>query len=328
MTSVLSVKNLKVGLKSKGKISYPVENVSFNIKSGESVALVGESGSGKSMTALSIMGLLNSWNSQLKPKLEGSIEFTTKYGKTYSLLDMKDKEYDKVRGNDLSIIFQDPLYSLNPVIAVGKQVTEVILAHERVSNKQAKEKALGLFKQVGISDAENRMESFPHQFSGGQLQRIMIAIAIACDTSCLIADEPTTALDVTIQKQILNLLKDTQKKTEMAILLITHDLGVVSQFADKVAVMFQGNILEYGRVEQIFENPSHPYTRLLLQSIPTLDTDSGARLKTKKDFISEAGKAQGEIIFSPNNKGSDEFRELEAEHLVSKAFTREVGVDE
>lgn len=328
MNTVLNVEHLKVGLKNNGTVVFPVEDVSFSIKAGESLALVGESGSGKSMTAHSIMGLLSSWNSHLKPELKGNITLSTKTGNTHSLIGMSDREFDKIRGNDLSIIFQDPLYALNPVITIGKQITEVILAHEKITKNEARNRAVDLLTEVGIPEAESRIDTYPHQFSGGQLQRIMIAIAIACDTSCLIADEPTTALDVTIQKQILQLLKDTQKRKKIAILLITHDLGVVSQFADKVAVMFKGNILESGKVKDIFTNPKHPYTRLLLESIPTIDTDINVRLKTKKDFLSVEGKSIGEIIFDPDNKGNSEILKIDEDHFVSSAFTRKVGAHE
>lgn len=326
MQPVLKVKDLKITLKRKGKVHYPVERVTFDIHMGESLALVGESGSGKSMTALSIMGLLQSWNSQLKPEIEGSIDFTAKDGRTYALTSMNDKEYDQIRGNDLSIIFQEPLYALNPVISIGRQVIEVILAHEKISKSDASRRAVSLLEKVGIPDAASRMNAFPHQFSGGQLQRIMIAMAIACDTTCLIADEPTTALDVTIQKQILNLLKELQHERQMSILLISHDLGVVSQFADKVAVMYAGNILEYGYVKQIFENPIHPYTRLLLKSIPTLDTDPTVRLLTKKDFLSDHDKNPGELVFDPKNRGSFQMNVIEEGHYASEAFIREVGI--
>ena len=200
----------------------------------------------------------------------------------------KHKEYDKIRGNDLSIIFQEPLTALNPVVSVGKQIVEVILAHEKMSYEKAAARAVELLNQVEIPDAANRFDSFPHQFSGGQLQRIMIAMAIACNPTCLIADEPTTALDVTIQKQILSLLKKLQKENNMSILIITHDLAVVSEFADKVAVMYDGTIMEYGMVDKIFRTPEHPYTKLLLSSIPTLDTVPGSRLLTKEDYVFQA----------------------------------------
>lgn len=283
MENILKVKNLKIGIKNKKKTAYPVKNVNFEIKRGETFALVGESGSGKSMTALGVMGLLRSWNSYLDTEITGSIDFAGKDGKHYELTQLDEKGYDKLRGNDISMIFQEPLTALNPVVAVGKQIMEVILAHEKMSREQAKERAIELLEQVEIPSAEERFHYFPHQFSGGQLQRIMIAMAIACNPTCLIADEPTTALDVTIQKQILKLLKKLQKENNMSIFIITHDLAVVSEFADKVAVMYAGNIVEFGTVEQIFRHPEHPYTELLMKSIPTLDTIPGTRLLTKDE---------------------------------------------
>ena len=288
MEYVLRVSDLRIGIKNKKRIDYPVKNVNFEIGKGETFALVGESGSGKSMTALSIMGLLQSWNSYLDTEITGNVEFAGKNGRYYNLTSMKDKEYDKIRGNDLSIIFQEPLTALNPVVSVGKQIVEVILAHEKMSYEKAAARAVELLNQVEIPDAANRFDSFPHQFSGGQLQRIMIAMAIACNPTCLIADEPTTALDVTIQKQILSLLKKLQKENNMSILIITHDLAVVSEFADKVAVMYDGTIMEYGMVDKIFRTPEHPYTKLLLSSIPTLDTVPGSRLLTKEDYVFQA----------------------------------------
>ena len=288
MEYVLRVSDLRIGIKNKKRIDYPVKNVNFEIGKGETFALVGESGSGKSMTALSIMGLLQSWNSYLDTEITGNVEFAGKNGRHYNLTSMKDKEYDKIRGNDLSIIFQEPLTALNPVVSVGKQIVEVILAHEKMSYEKAAARAVELLNQVEIPDAANRFDSFPHQFSGGQLQRIMIAMAIACNPTCLIADEPTTALDVTIQKQILSLLKKLQKENNMSILIITHDLAAVSEFADKVAVMYDGTIMEYGMVDKIFRTPEHPYTKLLLSSIPTLDTVPGSRLLTKEDYVFQA----------------------------------------
>ncbi len=304
------MKDLKISLHGKNKISQPVQNVNFEIHKGETMALVGESGSGKSLTALSIMGLLQSWNSYLNPVIDGSIEFTGKDGQHYNIHQMSDKEFNKIRGKDLSIIFQEPLTSLNPVVSIGSQICEVILTHAKVTKKQAKAKVISLLQKVGIPDAENRLSAFPHQFSGGQLQRIMIAMAIACNPACLIADEPTTALDVTIQDQILNLLVDLQREQDLAILLISHDLGIVSQFADKVAVMYAGKIVEYGEVNQIFTQPIHPYTQMLIQSIPTLDMVPGERLMTKKDFVSEKGKRRGELIFDPTNRDDYPFQQI------------------
>lgn len=324
MGTVLKVTDLEIALLGKKTEKHIVEKISFEIQRGETLALVGESGSGKSMTALSIMGLLQSWNSYLKPKIGGEIAFTAKDGTNYRLNELSDKQYDRLRGNDLSMIFQEPLTALNPVVPIGKQLCEVILAHRKMKKAEAMDRALALLKEVNIPDAENRLSSFPHQFSGGQLQRIMIAMAIAGDTACLIADEPTTALDVTVQDQILNLLERLQREKQMAMLLITHDLGVVSQFANRVAVMYAGRIVEHGRVDQIFQNPVHPYTKLLIESIPTLETVPGERLLTKKDFLSELGKSRGELIFCPENGSYSPMEAVEEGHYVSAAFTREV----
>lgn len=324
MESVLKVQNLQIGLKEKKGVAYPVKDVSFEIKKGETYALVGESGSGKSMTSLCIMGLLQSWNSYRKPVISGSIELRTKDGKVQELTKLSDKEYDKIRGNDIGIIFQEPLTALNPVVSVGKQIAEVILAHENVSKKEAEERALELMKQVEIPNAEKRFDSFPHQFSGGQLQRIVIAMAIACNPTCLIADEPTTALDVTIQKQILTLLKKLQKEYGMAILIITHDLAVVSEFADKVAVMYAGHVVETGSVKQIFNYSKHPYTEMLISSIPTLDSVPGSRLVTKEDFLNGTCSSFRRWVFEPNQKTNNVKNMVEDGHFVSSIFMQEV----
>lgn len=322
MENILKVEKLRIGIRNKKNTVYPVENVNFEIKRGETFALVGESGSGKSMTALGVMGLLQSWNSYLDTEITGSIQFAGKDGTKYELTELDDKGYDKLRGNDISMIFQEPLTALNPVVSIGKQLMEVILAHENVSHEQAQKRAVELLKQVEIPSAEERFYYFPHQFSGGQLQRIMIAIAIACNPTCLIADEPTTALDVTIQKQILKLLKKLQKENNMSIFIITHDLAVVSEFAEKVAVMYAGNIVEFGTVEQIFSHPEHPYTELLLNSIPTLDTLPGTRLLTKDDFLYNPDKKVERKMFAPHHKNNISFKMLDEGHYVSTAFVQ------
>ena len=325
METILKVENLKIGLIEKKGIAYPVKDVSFEIKKGETFALVGESGSGKSMTSLCIMGLLQSWNSFRSPKITGTIDYTAKDRKHYDLTTLGEKEYDKLRGFDMGIIFQEPLTALNPVVSVGKQIMEVILAHENVTGEEAKARALDLLNQVEIPDAERRFDAFPHQFSGGQLQRIVIAMAIACNPNLLIADEPTTALDVTIQKQILLLLKKLQKQYGMTILIITHDLAVVSEFADKVAVMYSGHMVETGTVQQIFKKPEHPYTEMLISSIPTLDTIPGTRLVTKDDFLFGSGHAERAKLFAPEQEGEIRTQIVEEGHYVSTVFMREAA---
>ena len=325
METILKVENLKIGLIEKKGIFYPVKDISFEINKGETFALVGESGSGKSMTSLCIMGLLQSWNSFRRPKITGTMEYTAKDGKHYDLATLGEKAYDKLRGFDLGIIFQEPLTALNPVVSVGKQIMEVILAHENVTKEEARGRALELLKQVEIPDAEKRFDAFPHQFSGGQLQRIVIAMAIACKPNLLIADEPTTALDVTIQKQILLLLKKLQKQYGMTILIITHDLAVVSEFADKVAVMYSGHMVETGTVEQIFKKPEHPYTEMLISSIPTLNSVPGTRLITKEDFIAGLGNTDRAKMFAPEQETETEIRVVEEGHYISTVFMQEAA---
>lgn len=269
-TPILEVKNLQAYIPtSKGEIK-PVNDVSFSIKKGEILALVGESGSGKSVSSMSIMGLNAS---VIKYRPESSIMFEGK-----NLLVSKEKELRKIRGNEIAMIFQDPMSSLNPVHPIGRQIAESIVLHKRVSYKEARKTALKLLQKVGISDAERRLKDYPHQLSGGMRQRVMIAIALACDPKLIIADEPTTALDVTIQSQILNLLRELQDEFNLSILLITHDLGVVAETADRVLVMYCGKIVEEGGVEEIFENPAHPYTKGLMESIPSLFGPSKEKL--------------------------------------------------
>lgn len=325
METILKVENLKIGLIEKKETAYPVKDVSFEIKKGETYALVGESGSGKSMTSLCIMGLLQSWNSFRKPEITGTLDYVAKDGKHYDLTTLGEKEYDKLRGFDMSIIFQEPLTALNPVVSVGKQIMEVILAHENVTKDEAKRRALNLMNQVEIPNAEKRFDAFPHQFSGGQLQRIVIAMAIACNPNLLIADEPTTALDVTIQKQILLLLKKLQKQYGMSILIITHDLAVVSEFADKVAVMYSGHMVETGSVGQIFKKPEHPYTEMLISSIPTLDSIPGTRLVTKEDFLSGSRNFKRLKVFAPEQNTEIELKAVEEGHYVSTVFMQEAA---
>jgi oligopeptide/dipeptide ABC transporter ATP-binding protein len=269
---VLEVKNLYSYIPtSKGAIN-PVNNISFTIGKGEIVALVGESGSGKSVTALSIMGLN-------APSIKYGKDSVISY-KGDNLLKMKKRQLKKIRGNEISMIFQDPMSSLNPLHPIGKQIAESIQIHQGVSYKKAKETVIHLLSKVGIPDPESRLRDYPHQLSGGMRQRIMIAIALACNPSVLIADEPTTALDVTIQAQILNVMRQLQKDTNISILMITHDLGVVAEMADRVLVMYCGEIVEEGNVHSLFQNPQHPYTKGLLASVPKLRGASEKYLHT------------------------------------------------
>lgn len=267
---LLEVKNLKSYFPTHRGDVKAVNDVSFMIGKGEIVALVGESGSGKSVTALSVMGLNAP---SIKYGENSSISF-----KGENLLKMKKRKMKKIRGNEISMIFQDPLSSLNPLHPIGKQIAEPIQIHQGVSYKKAQQTVINLLNMVGIPDPESRLGDYPHQLSGGMRQRIMIAMALACNPSLLIADEPTTALDVTIQAQILNIMRGLQKDTGVSILLITHDLGVVAEMADRVLVMYCGEIVEEGDVYSIFQNPQHPYTKGLLASIPKLKGASEKRL--------------------------------------------------
>ena len=243
--------------------------VSIHLKEGEVLGIVGESGSGKSVTAYSLMGL-TAYPGRL---IGGTLDFNG-----HHINDMSEKEMRRIRGNEVSIIFQDPMTSLNPVYTIGNQIREVILLHTGKSKKEANERAKELLTLVGINEPEKRLKQYPHELSGGMRQRVMIAIALACEPKLLIADEPTTALDVTIQAQILELMMDLKEKLGMAIIMITHDLGIVARMCEKIAVMYAGKIVEYGTTDEIFYEPKHEYTKGLLRSIPRLDSKDHERL--------------------------------------------------
>ena len=273
---LLSVKNLSTEFPVKKGIVRAVEDVSFDVDQGEILAIVGESGSGKSVTSLSIMGLL----AEPGHVAGGSLEFEGK-----DLATLSEKQYRELRGNDMAMIFQEPMTSLNPVYRVGNQIVEAIRTHEKVSKAEAKARAVDLLRKVGIPSPEARINDYPHQMSGGMRQRVMIAMALACNPKLLIADEPTTALDVTIQAQILDLLRRLRDDTGMAVLLITHDLGVVSETADRVVVMYCGQVVEEAEVRTLFDHPMHPYTLGLLKSIPRLEDDESKRLYMIKGMV-------------------------------------------
>lgn len=261
--TILSIENLRIHFETFAGEVQAIRGVNLNLQKGETLALVGESGSGKSVTAKSVMKLLSN-NAVVK---EGAITF-----KGENILEKSEREMQAIRGKEIAMIFQDPMTSLNPTMKIGKQITEVIMKHEKVSKEDANKRVEELLELVGIPNAKERMKQYPHQFSGGQRQRIVIAIALACNPDVLIADEPTTALDVTIQAQILELLKELQQQFQMAIIFITHDLGVVANVADRVAVMYAGKVVEVGTADEVFYNPQHPYTWGLLRSMPTLHT--------------------------------------------------------
>ena len=246
-----------------------LNGVSFTMNQGDVLGVVGESGSGKSVTAYSVMGL-TAYPGKL---VGGNVWFNG-----HEIENMKEKDFRKIRGNEVSIIFQDPMTSLNPVYTIGNQIVEVILLHTKKSKQEAWARAKELLELVGINEPERRLNQYPHELSGGMRQRVMIAIALACEPKLLIADEPTTALDVTIQAQILELMNDLRHKLGMSIIMITHDLGVVAQMCEKIAVMYAGHIVEYGTTDEIFYNPQHEYTKGLINSIPKLNAEEKERL--------------------------------------------------
>ncbi|GED18673.1 ABC transporter ATP-binding protein [Kurthia gibsonii] len=270
---ILEVKNLKINFKTNAGTVQAVRGVNFTIAKGKTLAIVGESGSGKSVTSNALMKLIPQ-----PPGIyaEGEILFDGR-----DLVKLTEKEMTKIRGNEMAMIFQDPMTALNPTMKVGKQIMEVILKHKKNFSKEgAKKRAIELLDEVGIPYPEKRFSQYPHEFSGGMRQRVVIAIALAANPKLLIADEPTTALDVTIQAQIIELMKEIQRNSNTSIIFITHDLGVVANVADYVAVMYAGQIVEYGTANEIFYNPRHPYTWGLLGSMPDLDNKSDELLRT------------------------------------------------
>jgi peptide/nickel transport system ATP-binding protein len=293
MEKILEIKDLVINFKTDEGTVNAVKKISFDVPKGKTVGLVGESGSGKSVTSLATMRLI--------PNPPGSIDGGEILFQGQNLLKLKEKEMQKVRGKKISMIFQEPMTSLNPVFTVGDQVCETLMLHEGLSKEKALKKTVELFDQVGIPDPSKRVLSYPHEMSGGQRQRVMIAMAIACSPDLLIADEPTTALDVTIQKQILELLADLQKKFNMSVLFITHDLGVIADIADEVVVMYKGDIVEKGATKDIFLKPSHPYTKGLLACRPSLESNP-RRLPMVSDFMDEAGNQRNGVSFNKVEK--------------------------
>ena len=266
MERILDVENLQVSFHTYAGEVKSVRGVDFHLDKGETLAIVGESGCGKTVTSKAIMRLLPE-PMPAEVKKDSKIVFDGK-----NILDMSEKELRKLRGSDISMIFQDPMTSLNPTMTVGKQIAESLIIHRGMNKAEAMKEAIKMLDLVNIPNADKRANQYPHEFSGGMRQRAMIAIALACNPKILIADEPTTALDVTIQAQIMDLIGDLQKKLGTAVILITHDLGVVADTADRIQVMYAGQIIERGTVEEIFRDPQHPYTWALLQSVPRLDT--------------------------------------------------------
>jgi oligopeptide/dipeptide ABC transporter ATP-binding protein len=277
--AILEVKNLRTSFPTEGGFVHAVDNVSFEVRKGEALALVGESGCGKSVTAMSIMRLVAP---------PGRITAGEVHFKGRNLAELSEREMRTVRGNDIAMVFQEPMTSLNPVFKIGAQVAEAVRIHNKVSRKEAWKRAGEMLDLVSIPDPIKRLDDYPHQLSGGMRQRVMIAMALSCDPELLIADEPTTALDVTIQAQIMELLASLQQRLGLAILLITHDLGVVAEFCERVIVMYTGRVVEESPVHDLFANPAHPYTRGLLKSLPSVsigDPDAPRRLPTIKGMV-------------------------------------------
>ena len=266
---LVEIKNEKLSFFTPAGEVKALNDVSFHLNDGEVLGIVGESGSGKSVTAYSLMGL----TAHPGKLIGGTLEFNG-----HMMQELNEKQMSKIRGNEVSIIFQDPMTSLNPVFTVGNQIIEVILLHTKLNRKQARARVIELLTLVGINEPEKRIKQYPHELSGGMRQRIMIAMALACEPKLLIADEPTTALDVTIQAQILELMVELKNKLGMAIIMITHDLGIVASMCEKIAVMYAGKIVEYGTTDEIFYNPKHEYTKGLLLSIPRMDAKEHERL--------------------------------------------------
>lgn len=293
---LLEVKNLQVRFETELGRQTAVENISFRVNRGEILAIVGESGSGKSVTSLSVLQLLPTATARYP---RGSIEFHNN-DRSVDLLKESESSLQKIRGNEIAMIFQEPMTSLNPVLTVGDQVMEALRWHKKLSGAEARQETIKLFEKVGLPTPDQLIKRYPHQLSGGQKQRVMIALAMSCQPALLICDEPTTALDVTVQQKILILLKSLQRETGMGIIFITHDLGVVAEIADRAIVMYKGSIVEQGSITDLFKQPQHPYTRALLACRPSLHP-KGERLPVVSDFL---GSGKGSESESESESGS------------------------
>ncbi|WLD93056.1 ABC transporter ATP-binding protein [Alkalihalobacillus sp. AL-G] len=291
MEPLLQVRDLSVEFETDNGKVQAIDQVSFNVNPGETVCIVGESGSGKSVASMSILRLLEFEN--------GSISSGEILYQGDDLLKKSSEEMRQIRGKDISIIFQEPMTALNPVFTIGKQLTEAILLHQELSKKKAWDRAKELLDLVGINDVAVRMKQYPHELSGGMRQRVMIAIALSCDPKLLIADEPTTALDVTIEAQILNLLNELKEKINMSVIFITHDMGVAAEISDRIVVMYAGKVVEEGNVYEVFDQPTHPYTKGLLQSIPTEDGPRQKKLASIRGTIPSINQMPSGCRFHP-----------------------------
>ncbi len=292
MDELLKIKDLHVEFQSGGRFLPAIDGLSLEVHKHEAVGIVGESGSGKSVTSLAVMRLLPEEGC----RVSGEIDFEGR-----DLLQLPEKEMENVRGNRIAMIFQEPMTSLNPVQTCGRQIAESILLHTKATKKEAGDRALELLRLCGIPNPEQRMKEYPHQMSGGMRQRVMIAVALACDPVLLIADEPTTALDVTIQAQIMQLLRDIRAEKDMSVILITHDLGIVSDFCDRVAVVYTGEVMELAPTRQLFSEPLHPYTEGLISALPQLGQAKG-KLPTIEGVVPDAGEMPKGCRFNPRCK--------------------------
>ena len=324
MDSLLSVKDLQVQFQTKKGINTAVDGISFSIGKGEILGIVGESGCGKSVSSMSILRLLGT-NAKIS---QGSIKLGDK-----ELLSLSEDEMCKIRGNEIAMIFQDPMTALNPIMTIGDQLIEPLVIHQGYKKKDAWKEAIEVLKKVGIAAPEKRMKEYPHQLSGGMRQRIMIAMAVSCAPKLLIADEPPTALDVTIQAQILELMVELLEKMDTAIMLITHDMGVVAETADNILVLYAGKVVEYGSVKDIFNDPKHPYTQGLLSSIPPL-TEDVDELNTIEGTVPAPGQMPAGCRFSPRCPSATERCRMEqpgiyhAGNAMVSCFKYEGGQDE
>lgn len=289
MGALLEVKNLSVAFGNDKQSVTVIDDLTFSLNKGETLGIVGESGSGKSVTSLAVMRLL--------PKETARVSGEVRLDGT-DLLQLSDKQMQDIRGNRISMIFQEPMTSLNPIQTCGKQIMEPMFLHTDIKKDEAKQKALELLRLCGIPDPEQRFTEYPHQMSGGMRQRIMIAMALACNPEILIADEPTTALDVTIQAQILELMKDIRQKTDMSVIMITHDLGIVTDFCDRVLIFYTGQVVEGGSVRELFTDPKHPYTQGLLKAIPRIDRQVD-RLEAIEGMVPDANAMPQGCHFHP-----------------------------
>src|SRR5210317_1176203 len=289
-TPIASIKNLRVEFQTKDGPVVGVEDISFDINAGETVCIVGESGSGKSVASLSLMRLVEFGGGEIAG---GTLLFDRKQGAKMDLAKGNQSMMRSVRGNEIGMIFQEPMTALNPVFTIGRQLTEGLRLHKNLSKSEAEARALELLREVRIPEPERRLKQFPHELSGGMRQRVVIAMALACKPRLLIADEPTTALDVTIQAEILALMDRLKRETGTAVMFITHDMAVVAQMADRVVVMFRGNKVEEGTVEEIFENPQHPYTKALLAAVPKLGEMTGKACHEPMKLLGREGGGTG-----------------------------------